>query len=58
MSDLPEAVHGSGAAFLDGSLYLAGGKSMECYQSGLWVSAYFLEFGVSSVISVEGDHDD
>lgn len=37
LSDLPEAVHGSGAAFLDGSLYLAGGKSLECYQSGLWV---------------------
>lgn len=37
LSDLPEAMHGSGAAFLDGSLYLAGGKSLERYHSGLWV---------------------
>ena len=38
LNDLPEAMHGSGAAFLDGSLYLAGGKSQERYHSGLWVS--------------------
>uniref|UniRef100_A0A0P4W6R1 Kelch-like protein diablo n=3 Tax=Scylla olivacea TaxID=85551 RepID=A0A0P4W6R1_SCYOL len=37
LNDLPEAMHGSGAAFLDGSLYLAGGKSQERYHSGLWV---------------------
>lgn len=38
LCDLPLPIHGAAAAFLDGALYIAGGKSMRQYEEKLWVS--------------------